>query len=556
MKTLTRYSLILSLTLFSVIQVSAQVPDLQATYSSRIFTQNVTITPFNSVTNSGGAIPDVQPYSEVTTTTFMTTDNSAAPAGIVDGSIAFAKFNLPQGLAKDAAGNIYVAEYGGSRIRKIDFSTGQVSTIAGDISAAAGLQGQTNANGTAARFKNPTDVVVDSHGNLFVADMNNHGIRKITPVGDVTLFAGPIVRATGMVDGTATDARFNMPYNLVIDANDNLYVTDRINNKIRKITPDAVVTTFAGTGTAGSADGNALTTATFNNPTGIDIDSNGNFYIVDAGGYRLRKITISTMTVSTIAGSDTGGTTDGQGTSATFSQPMGVAIDEYGVVYVSDKGVSSPTVIIGNTIRRVTTGGYVMTFAGIKTGGLMNNAVGTSAKFRNPSDLVYDKTNRCLYVADYANNTIRRINLTGYNVTPTLPTGLTMNMLTSEISGNPTTMTSAADYTITGFNTAGASSATMNIEIIDPTNALYNPKANVQFTVYPTLVLENAFNIEFSNQTEGNKLIAIYNVMGKLVYNQSHILNNNKLEVKLPNVSSGLYLVVVEGKGIASFIKK
>ncbi len=630
MKTLTNYSLILVLTLLSVTQVAAQAPSLQVDYSTRIFKQNATLTPFNSVTNSGGSIPSVHPYSEVTTTTFMTTDNSAAPAGIVDGSIATAKFNQPQGLAKDAAGNIYVAEFTGSRIRRIDFSTGQVTTIAGDISAAAGVQGQTNANGTAARFKNPTDVVVDSHGNLFVADMNNHGIRKITPAGDVTLFAGPIVRATGMVDGTGTDARFNMPYNLAIDANDNLYVTDRVNNRIRKITPDAVVTTFAGTGTAGSTDGNA-TTATFNNPTGIDIDSNGDFYIVDAGGYRLRKITTSTMIVSTIAGSDTGGTTDGQGINATFSQPMGVAVDEYGVVYVSDKGISSPTAIAGNTIRRVTTSGYVMTFAGSNTGGLTNNAVGTSAKFRNPADLVYDKTNRCLYVADYANNTIRRINLTGYNITPGLPTGLVMNMLTGEISGVPTAITAKTDYTMGGFNTTGASNATMSLEVANAGSTIYTitstaatngqitaskevlsggsvtftitpntgyeiDQLNVNgdvvsssetftfnnvigdatinvtfkqkvptsyistvstgFSIYPTLVKDNSLNIKMTGQVEVNQSITIYDVMGKLINNKLYRINNSQLNVILPEICSGLYLVVVEGKGKAFFIKE
>jgi sugar lactone lactonase YvrE len=551
MKTLTRHSLILSLTLISVFQVSAQAPDLQANYSSRIFTQNVAITPFNSVINSGGAIPSEQAYSQVTTTTFMPPTN-AAVEGKDDGPIATAKFSQPQGLAQDATGNIYVTEKTGHRIRKIDFSTGQVTTIAGDISAINGLTGQTNANGTAARFNQPTDLVIDSHGNLFVADMNNHGIRKITPAGDVTLFAGPVVRGGGFVNGTGTDARFNQPWGITIDSNDNLYVTDKLNNCIRKITPDAVVTTFAGTGTVGSADGSAAT-ATFNNPAGIEIDSNGDFYIADGGGNRLRKITTSTMTVSTIAGSGTGGTTDGQGTSATFSLPSGVAVDEYGVVYVSDKGYST---IVGNKIRRVSTGGFVMTLAGSGSGGIANDVIGTAAKFRNPSDVLYDKTNRCLYVADCVNHTIRRINLTGYNVTPSLPTGLALNMLTGEISGTPTAITAASDYTIGGFNTTGASSATMNIEIIEIANALNNPKINTQFVIYPTLVKENVFNIKSSGQTETKQLITICDVMGKIIYNQSYIINNNEFEVKLPEVSSGLYFVIVEGKGKAFFIKK
>lgn len=626
MKTLTRYFLIFVITLFSVFQVSAQAPDLQANYSARIFTQNVAITPFNSVINNGGAIPSEQAYSQVTTTTFMPPTNTAIE-GKDDGSIASATFSQPQGLAKDAAGDIYITEKTGNRIRKINFSTGQVTTIAGDVSAIKGLTGQTNGNGTAARFNQPTDVVVDSHGNLFIADMNNHGIRKITPAGDVTLFAGPVVRATGMVDATGIDARFNQPWGITIDSNDNLYVTDKVNNLIRKITPDAVVTTFAGTGTIGSTDG-AATAATFNNPTGIEIDSNGDFYIADGGGNRLRKITTSTMTVSTIAGSDTGGTTDGQGTSATFSLPSGVAVDEYGVVYVSDKGYGS---IVGNKIRRVNAGGFVMTLAGSGSGGIANDVIGTAAKFRNPSDLLYDKTNRCLYVADCVNHTIRRINLTGYNVTPALPTGLVLNMLTGEISGTPTAITAASDYTIGGFNTAGASSATMNISVADQASTIYtitstagvngqitgskevlsgssatftiipntgyeidqlkvngsvvtsveiyefsNVMSNatidvtfkqkvatsylsgssIKFTLYPTLIRENSFYISMSDQVEDNQIVTVYDVMGKEIYNQLYRVNDNQFEVKLPEMPSGLYFVIVEGKGKACFIKK
>jgi sugar lactone lactonase YvrE len=442
-------------------EFTLSIPDLN-NYSTRVFKQNVEIVQFNPVPNN----ENIKHYSEVTTLTYMPPTQTAVE-GKDDGPISTAKFSQPQGLAKDAAGNIYVTEKTGNRIRKINFSTGQVTTVAGDISAINGLTGQTNANGTAARFWTPTDVVVDSHGNLFVTDMNNHGIRKITPAGNVTLFAGPVVRATGMTDGTGTDARFNQPWGITIDSNDNLYVVDRVNNRIRKITPTAVVTTFAGS-VAGAIDGDAITQAKFNNPTGIEIDSHGDFYIADGGGNRLRKITTSTMTVSTIAGSETGGTTDGQGTSATFSLPSGVAIDEYGVAYVSDKGYGA---IVGNKIRQVSTGGFVMTLAG-SVAGITNDVVGTSAKFRNPSDLLYDQNNRCLYVADCVNHTIRRINLTSYNVAPALPTGLSINMLSGEIFGTPSIVTSATNYTINGFDTIGGNSI-ISIEVVSTSSTIF-----------------------------------------------------------------------------------
>ncbi len=559
MKTLTCHFLIVLTLIVGANNVKAEAPVLEINYPSKIFKLNEEATPFQSVTNNGGVIPNEQAYSQVTTTTFMPPDNTAV-AGNDDGAISTAKFNQPQGLTMDATGNIYVTERLGNRIRKIDFSTGQVTTIAGDNTTIAPGNANINGNGTAARFNQPMDVVMDSNGNLFVTEAGNYCIRKISPSGDVTHFAGSDTRQSGNVDATGLDARFAQPWGMTIDSSDNLYVVDRTNNCIRKITPAVVVSTFAGSGALGSADGIA-SAATFNYPTAIVIDSNGDFYIGDGGGNTLRKITTSTMIVSTIAGSGAGGATDGQGKNATFALPSGVAVDEYGVLYVSDKGYGGgeAPLFLGNKIRRITPEGIVMILAGNVSGGggyQNGEAAGTTAKFRNPSDVLYDKTNRCLYVADCVNHTIRRINLTGYNITPALPVGLTFDFSSGEISGTPTVTSSARDYTISGFNTEGAGSAVMNIEVADDINSLSDKSINDNFIVYPTQVEDNILNIRLPDQIREKHLIAIYNATGKEVYHLYNNFNSNIVTIRLPELSSGLYFVLVEGIGKSLFIRK
>jgi streptogramin lyase len=217
--------------------------------------------------------------------------NTAAGSG--DGVVGVG-FNSPRGLTIDSQGNLYVAEYAGNKIRRINNMGVVVTTLAG-----SGIAGVTDGIGSGASFWAPFGMTVDNlTGNMYVAERDGNKIRKITPTGVVTTFAGPVsgITTPGSSDGTGTSATFTTPCYVVVDASGNVYVSDTGNNKIRKITPAGVVTSFAGppsgSSTSGFSDGTG-TAALFSAPNGIAVDSSGNVYVADTGNNKIRKITPS-----------------------------------------------------------------------------------------------------------------------------------------------------------------------------------------------------------------------------------------------------------------------
>jgi len=236
-------------------------------------------------------------------------------------------FNKPFGVAADPAGNIYVADAGNNQIRMIGATTGMVSTFAG-----TGVVGASNVADSVS-FNSPLGVAVDGSGNVYVADYENNLIRKVTPAGVVSTLAGS--GAKGADDGLDTAATFNLPEALAVDATGNVYVVDNGNDLIRKVTPSGQVTTFAGSGQPGRNDGMG-TAASFNSPFGIAIDANGNLYVADSGNNLIRKITPGGA-VTTIVGSGSRGANDGTGNAASFNTPSGIAVDKSGNIYVADE---------------------------------------------------------------------------------------------------------------------------------------------------------------------------------------------------------------------------
>ena len=311
-------------------------------------------------------IRNVTPVGAVTTFAGL-----AGTSGSTDGTGSSARFSNPEGSAVDASGNIYVTDYGNDTIRKIT-PGGTTTTVAG----LAGTPGSTDGTGSAARFNGPFGLAIDASGNLYVADRSNQTIRKVTPGGIVTTFAG-LAGNVGSSDGTGSAARFNGPAFPALDSGGNLYVADQSNSTIRKITPGAVVTTLAGlVGSFSSADGTG-SAARFDNPSSIAVDGSGNLYVTDNGNDTIRKVTPG-GTVTTLAGlAGTPGSANGTGSAARFDRPHGIGLDSAGNIFVSDN--------YNDTVRRITPGAVVTTLAGSPLLSGTTDGSGSVARFKAPA---------------------------------------------------------------------------------------------------------------------------------------------------------------------------
>jgi len=325
----------------------------------------------------------------------------AGSAGSTDGTGIAARFDEPFGVVVDSSGNVYVADSRNHTIRMIT-PAGVVTTLAG----LAGTFGSTNGTGNAARFYGPFGVALDNLGNICVADAYNHTIRKVTPAGVVTTFAG-LPGFSGISNGSGSSARFNSPYGVTADSNGNLYVADASNHTIRMITPAAMVTTLAGYPGAysGYYDG-AGSNARFRHPSGIAVDTSGDLYVADSFNHSIRKVTPAAQwVVTTLAGVGGGnGEVDGTGSAARFQWPQSVAADSNGNVYVADT--------LNHTIRMITPAGVVSTFAGTAGVSGSTDGAGSVARFNRPIGVDVDSSGN-VYVADTWNDTIRKITPAG-----------------------------------------------------------------------------------------------------------------------------------------------
>ena len=317
--------------------------------------------------------------------------------GTNDGSGSSARFNQPQGIAVDAAGNVYVSDTGNETIRKIS-PAGAVTTLAGS----AGNYGTNDGTGSAALFWEPQGLALDGAANIYLADSLNATIRKVTPAGVVTTLAGGAGNF-GSADGTGATAHFWQPQSVAVDASTNVYVADSANGTIRKIVPGTAVTTLAGSASTGSGDG-AGSNARFFWPAGAAIDNNGNSYVADTENSTIRTINPAGV-VSTLAGvAGISGTNDGSGSNARFYGPQGVAADTSGNVYVADTA--------NHTIRKISSGRVVSTLAGQAGTNGLTDGTGVNARFNGPQALTVD-TSGNVYVADTWNHTIRKVTTAG-----------------------------------------------------------------------------------------------------------------------------------------------
>jgi sugar lactone lactonase YvrE len=304
--------------------------------------------------------------------------------GDSNGTGTAAQFTLPNDIVIDATGNMYVSDVLNNKIKKIT-PTGLVSTFAGSS------EGDQDGTGSNAKFKNPRGIAIDASGIMYVADTGNDKIKKITTAGVVSTFIGSIA---GDFNATGTNAKLNGPWGLVFDSSGTLYVSDIYNNKIKKISSIGVVSNFAGS-IEGDENG-AGTVAKFKTLRGLAIDAQGNIFVADTGNHKIKKITF-TGSVSTFVGSELGDF-NGTGTTAKLNNPIGLAFDSTGNLFVSEFN--------NHKIKKITPVGIVSTIAGVSIG--FADGLGTVAKFSNPMGLAFNSSGNLL-VCDWGNNLIRKI---------------------------------------------------------------------------------------------------------------------------------------------------
>jgi sugar lactone lactonase YvrE len=369
-------------------------------------------------------IRKITPDSTGANWTVTTLAGMASHSGDLDGSGTNASFNLPQGVAVDGLGNVYVGDSLNRTVRKITVD-GLVSTLAGPD----GSYGNADGPAAVARFNGPYGVALDTATNLYVADTANDTIRRISPTGTVATLAG-LAGVSGASDGTNDGAQFNTPTGVAVDGAGNLYVADYQNSMVRKIVPGPgtnwIVSTLAGTAGVNSFSNGPAATALFNHPYGVGVDGLTNVYVTDYGNQVVRLISAAGI-VSTYAGNPgASGYANGSGTNVLFDNPAGLALDSTGNLYVADSG--------NNVVRKIAPGGATSTIAGEE--GVTGSANGPLGLFNSPLGVAVDASNN-VFVADAGNNTIRMIAAGG---------GLSTVAATARFAGSADGISNAAQF--------------------------------------------------------------------------------------------------------------
>jgi sugar lactone lactonase YvrE len=248
--------------------------------------------------------------------------------------------NGPNGVAVDASGNLFIADEWNQRIRRVEAATGVITTVAGN--GTAGFSGD-GGTATSASLARPTGVAVDAAGNLFIADQWNYRIRRVeATTGVITTVAGDGRQGFGGDGGAATSASLNTPTRVAVDGSGNLFIADYGNARIRRVeAASGVITTVAGNGIWGfGGDGGAATSANLYFPYGLAVDGSGNLFIADYGNVRVRRVQAASGVITTVAGDGTRGFSEdgGAATSASLDGPLGVAVDASGNLFIADPG--------------------------------------------------------------------------------------------------------------------------------------------------------------------------------------------------------------------------
>ncbi|HET7841453.1 MAG TPA: hypothetical protein VFM21_07605, partial [Terriglobia bacterium] len=319
------------------------------------------------------------------------------------GPATSANLSLPVGLTFDSSGNLYIADYGNHRIRKVNTS-GTISTVAGN--GGAGFTGD-NVLATSTALYYPSAVAFDASGNFYIADEYNHRLRKVNTAGIISTIAGT---GAGGYNGdgiTATSAQLYYPFDVLVDASGNVLIADEANFRVRKVNLAGTITTVAGNGFySSSGDGGLATSASLQAPYGIGLDASGNLYIADYEGQRIRKVNTSGI-ISRVAGTGTG-SYNGSGltaTSAFLNGPSGVAVDATGQAYIADR--------LNNRVRKINLSAKLVDVAGNGSatwGG--DGGPATNASLYRPQGVKTDAAGN-VYISELENERIRKVDAGG-----------------------------------------------------------------------------------------------------------------------------------------------
>ncbi len=380
------------------------------------------------------------------------------------------------GVALDASDNLYIADWNNHRIRKVDAATGFISTVAG--TGTSGFSGD-GAAATAAQLNSPHGVAVDASGNLFIADTYNQRIRKVDAVTkNISTVAGNGTAGFGGDGAAATAAQLNWPDDVAVDASGNLFIADTDNRRIRKVGTDGNISTVAGTGRSGfSGDGAAATAAQLYRPYGVALDASDNLYIADTYNNRIRKVDAATGNISTVAGDGTSGFSgdDGPAVQAQLSRPYGVALDSSGNLFIADRS--------NTLVRKVDAAtGFISTVAGDGTSGFGGDGgAATAARLSWPEDVAVDASGN-LFIADTSNNRIRKVDFTA-TVTPGP---------TATLTASPATITAGQSSTLTVASTNAVSAViqpgnhTVTLDNTGTGSAAVSPTITTTYTLTVT----------------------------------------------------------------------
>ena len=466
-------------------------------------------------------------------------------------------------VASDCDGNTYIADYDNAVVRKVD-ARGVITTFAGNGSV--GYSGD-GGPATSAELSNPTGLVIDALGNVYISDYNNMVVRKVTPSGIITTFAGSGAIGYSGDGGPATSAKLAYPVGLAVDIENNIYITDYLNSAIRKVNTSGIITTVAGNGTAGyDGDNGYATDATLGHPRSVAVDGTGNIFIADYDNDVIREVNTSGI-ISTIAGIGLAGYA-GDGNEATLAQlnnPWGIAVDGYGGVYFSE--------LHNNVIRKIDTNGIITTIAGNGTPGFTNASLANNAQLNQPMGIAINCSGN-LYIADNANYAVRilgqynrvpyftggtnqNLNVGQNNPVASLNSLLTVNDFDTAQSISVTIKTNAANGTL-----AAAYSATSTGSSLVPTGLTYIPTPG--FTGDDEFTIQVSDGIAITTTTIHVTVTLTGARMSNTTAVNNTVENNISLQVS-PNPSRGdlniktsgagtFYLFSMEGKVVGEYV--